>query len=62
MQSSDEVVIPRKILVPLAPCFEEIEAITVIDLFRRIGAEVTIASILSHEAGLMVKGANGIQV
>jgi len=52
----------RKILVPLAPSFEEIEAITVIDLFRRIGADVTVASILSKSEGLVVKGANGIPV
>ncbi|KAL4445511.1 hypothetical protein ABPG74_004585 [Tetrahymena malaccensis] len=52
----------KRILVPLAPSFEEIEAITVIDLFRRIGADVTVASILNKNEGLVVKGANGIQV
>ncbi|EAS07827.1 DJ-1/PfpI family protein (macronuclear) [Tetrahymena thermophila SB210] len=52
----------KKILVPIAPCFEEIEAITVIDLFRRIGADIIVASILNKSEGLVVKGANGIQI
>ncbi|KAL4445512.1 hypothetical protein ABPG74_004586 [Tetrahymena malaccensis] len=52
----------KKILVPLAPCFEEIEAVTVIDLFRRIGANIIVASILNKSEGLVVKGANGISI
>ena len=48
----------KRVLVPLAPGFEEIEAITVIDVLRRAGAEVVVAG---TQAGI-IKGAHGLQV
>jgi len=47
-----------KVLVPLAVGFEEIEAITIVDVLRRAGLEVVMASL----EGLHVKGAHGIEV
>jgi 4-methyl-5(b-hydroxyethyl)-thiazole monophosphate biosynthesis len=46
------------VLVPLADGFEEIEAVTVVDVLRRGGAEVTVAGL---EPG-PVHGSHGIQL
>ena len=46
----------KKILVPLAPGFEEIETITIVDILRRSGANVVIAGI---QPG-MLEGSKGI--
>ena len=48
-----------RVLVPLARGFEEIEAVSIIDVLRRADIEVLVAS-LNEESG--VKGANGITV
>ncbi len=48
-----------KVLVPLATGFEEIEAVSIIDVLRRAGLEVLVAS-LDEKA--LVTGANGIKV
>jgi 4-methyl-5(b-hydroxyethyl)-thiazole monophosphate biosynthesis len=45
-------------LVPLANGFEEIEAVTVIDVLRRANVEVVVATLASD----MVEGAHGLQV
>lgn len=46
----------RAVLVPLAPGFEEIEAVTVIDVLRRAGLVVRVAGLAARE----VTGAHGI--
>jgi 4-methyl-5(b-hydroxyethyl)-thiazole monophosphate biosynthesis len=48
-----------KVLVPLACGFEEIEAVSIIDILRRAEIEVLVASL---DASSLVKGANGISI
>jgi 4-methyl-5(b-hydroxyethyl)-thiazole monophosphate biosynthesis len=48
-----------KVLVPLAGGFEEIEAVTIIDVLRRAEIEVLVASLTENAT---VKGANGIGI
>ncbi|MDD5052593.1 MAG: DJ-1/PfpI family protein [Sulfuricurvum sp.] len=47
------------VLVPIAEGFEEIEAISIIDVLRRAGIEVIIGTLNEH---LMVTGAHGITI
>lgn len=47
-----------KVIVPLAVGFEEIEAITIVDVLRRAGVEVVMVALES----LYVRGAHGIEV
>jgi 4-methyl-5(b-hydroxyethyl)-thiazole monophosphate biosynthesis len=47
-----------KILVPLAPGFEEIEAVTIIDVFRRAGLDVVSACLQENP----VTGSHGIAI
>lgn len=53
-----------KIVVPLATGFEEIEAVTVIDILRRAGIEVVIASLASLDSvgDAPVVGAHSIAI
>ncbi len=48
-----------KVLVPLAKGFEEIEAVSIIDVLRRAGIEVVVAALDSNK---LVTGANGIKI
>lgn len=48
-----------KVLVPLAKGFEEIEAVSIIDILRRAEIEVLVASL---DANSLVEGANGITI
>ena len=48
----------KKILVTLAPGFEEIETITVVDILRRAGARVTLAATVTG----VLEGSRGIKV
>ena len=49
----------KRVLVPLAPGFEEIEAVTIIDVLRRAGVEVAVAA---TTAGGPIEGSNGIRI
>ncbi|MFG0318326.1 MAG: DJ-1 family glyoxalase III [Planctomycetota bacterium JB042] len=48
----------KKALVPLAPGFEEIEAVTIIDVLRRAGVEVTVAGTVDG----LVEASRGVRV
>ena len=48
----------KKVLVPIAPGFEEIETITVVDILRRAGARVTMAATVRG----LLEGSRGIKI
>ena len=48
----------KKILMPLAPGFEDIEAIAIVDILRRAGMEVTIAGTTSG----LIESLHGVKI
>ena len=48
-------------LVPIAEGSEELEAVTIIDVLRRAGVEVTVAS-ASEGKNLQISGSSGINI
>jgi 4-methyl-5(b-hydroxyethyl)-thiazole monophosphate biosynthesis len=48
----------KRVLVPLAEGFEELEAVTIVDILRRAGIEVVVASL----AGSPVTGSHGLRI
>ena len=49
----------KKVLVPIADGTEEIEAVCIIDVLRRAGAEVTVASV---EKELQITASRGVKI
>ena len=50
---------PKKVLVPIANGVEEIESVSIIDVLRRAGAEVTVASV--HDE-LQITASRGVRL
>lgn len=54
-----EMIMAKKILVPLAEGFEMIEALSIVDVFRRAGAEVDMAAV---GESMLVTSSHGVKV
>jgi len=52
----------RKVLVPLAPGFEELEAVTVIDVLRRAGIDVVLADLGTRESERRARGSHDLEL
>ena len=52
----------KRVVVPIAPGFEEIETITIVDILRRAGVAVSLASVEKGAPPAALEGRTGIKV
>lgn len=50
----------KRVLVTIGKGFEEIETCSTVDVLRRAGVEVTLASIMGKDSGLLLEGSRHI--
>ena len=50
----------KKVLIPIAEGYEEIEAVSIIDILRRAGAFVTVVSLMGLKNPLTIEGFNRV--
>ncbi|KRX09125.1 hypothetical protein PPERSA_08841 [Pseudocohnilembus persalinus] len=51
-----------EVLVPIADGFEEVEALSIVDVLRRAGANVTLASIMGLNSPNIIKSARNVKI
>jgi len=52
----------KRVVVPIAPGFEEIETITIVDILRRAGVGVSLASVYEGTPPTALEGRSGINI
>ena len=61
MVEKKDIVMTKKVLVPISDGCEEIEAVTIINVLRRAGASVTVVSVAPSE-GLQICASRGVKI